>query len=151
VAWLRINVDRFGSTDLTFALVLCNFIAGLGCGALASRAAADGLSRAPALRSALRQYGVIELCVSASALLTVAAAALPPDWLGAFPYRLRGGIFELSAAYQITRIAIATATIFIPCFFMGVSFPLLCHAYRGDARFPSALYAWNTLGACLGV
>ena len=32
VAWFRIYVDRFGSTNLTFALVLCNFIAGLGLG-----------------------------------------------------------------------------------------------------------------------
>ena len=36
VAWFRIYVDRFGSTNLTFALVVCNFIGGLGVGALAS-------------------------------------------------------------------------------------------------------------------
>ena len=32
VAWLRIGVDLFGSTDLTFMLVLANFIGGLGAG-----------------------------------------------------------------------------------------------------------------------
>jgi hypothetical protein len=144
-------VDLFGSTDLTFVLVLANFIGGLGAGSLASRAIAERLSRLPALRSPLRQYGVVELMVSACALLTLAAAAVPPDWLGAFPYQKRGEIFELSAAYQIAKIAIATVCVFAPCFWMGVSFPLLCHGFRGDPRFPSALYAWNTLGACSGV
>ena len=90
VAWLRIGVDLFGSTDLTFVLVLANFIGGLGAGSLASRAIADRLSRIPALRSPLRQYGVVELMVSACALLTLAAAAVPPDWLGAFPYQKHG-------------------------------------------------------------
>ena len=151
VAWLRIGVDLFGSTDLTFVLVLTNFIGGLGAGSLASRAIAARLARIPALRSPLRQYGVVELMVSACALLTLAAMAVPPDWLGAFPYEQRGGIFEPSAAYQIAKIAIATVCVFAPCFWMGVSFPLLCHGFRGDARFPSALYAWNTLGACSGV
>jgi predicted membrane-bound spermidine synthase len=37
VAWFRIFVERFGSTNLTFGFVLCNFIAGLGVGSLASR------------------------------------------------------------------------------------------------------------------
>jgi spermidine synthase len=151
VAWLRIGVDLFGSTDLTFMLVLANFIGGLGAGSLASRAIAERLARIPALRSPLRQYGVVELLVSACALLTLAAMAVPADWLGAFPYQQRGEIFEQSAAYQIAKIAIATVCVFAPCFWMGVSFPLLCHGFRGDARFPSALYAWNTLGACSGV
>jgi spermidine synthase len=151
VAWLRIGVDLFGSTDLTFVLVLTNFIGGLGAGSLASRAIAERLARIPALRSPLRQYGVVELMVSACALLTLAAMAVPPDWLGAFPYQQRGEIFEPSAAYQIAKIAIATVCVFAPCFWMGVSFPLLCHGFRDDERFPSALYAWNTLGACSGV
>ena len=37
VMWFRIYVDKFGSTNLTFVVVLCNFIGGLGVGALASR------------------------------------------------------------------------------------------------------------------
>jgi spermidine synthase len=151
VAWLRIGVDLFGSTDLTFVLVLANFIGGLGAGSLASRWIGARLARIPALRNPLRQYGVVELFVSACALLTLAAMAVPPDWLGAFPYQRRDGIFELSATYQIAKIAIATVCVFAPCFWMGVSFPLLCHAFRDDERFPSALYAWNTLGACSGV
>jgi spermidine synthase len=151
VAWLRIGVDLFGSTDLTFALVLANFIGGLGAGAFASHAIAERLARIEWLRHPLRQYGAVELGVSAAALLTLAAMSVPPDWLGAFPYRPDGRLFEPTAAYQLAKIVTATLCVFVPCFGMGVTFPLLCHAFRTDPRFPSALYAWNTLGACAGV
>ena len=55
---------------------------------------------------------------------------------------------------QMTQIGTAVACVLIPCFFMGVTFPLLCNTFldvRGSDRFPSVLYAWNTLGACTGV
>ena len=55
---------------------------------------------------------------------------------------------------EVAQIAIGAACVLLPCFFMGVTFPLLCDAFvdaPGGARFPAALYAWNTLGACLGV
>jgi MFS family permease len=45
VVWFRIYVDRFGSSTLTFALVLCNFIAGLGLGALFSKRLSDRVGR----------------------------------------------------------------------------------------------------------
>lgn len=32
-----------------------------------------------------------------------------------------------------------------------MTFPLLCNVFGEDERFPSSLYAWNTLGACSGV
>ena len=50
VPWFRIFGDWFGSTNLTFALVVCNFIGGLGCGALLSQTnhpAADRPNRHP--------------------------------------------------------------------------------------------------------
>ncbi len=149
VAWLRIYVDRFGSTDLTFVLVLCNFIGGLGVGSLASRRVSQWL--ASWVTSPLARYGVFELAVSAATLLTVAAAGFPADAFGAFPYVLRDGVHEPTLAVQAAKVALATLCVFVPCFFMGVTFPLLCHAFRDEARFPSLLYAWNTLGACLGV
>jgi hypothetical protein len=58
------------------------------------------------------------------------------------------------AGYRLGQLAIAVACVFLPCFFMGVTFPLLSRAFvdaPGGARFPAALYGWNTLGACLGV
>ncbi len=167
VAWFRIYVDRFGSTNLTFALVLCNFIGGLGVGALVSRRFTERLSGLLKTRDRLRLYGAVELLVAASVLLTIASAWIPADTWGAFPYRWQagpaelagGGVFEQTLLYQLSKVAIAALCVFLPCFFMGVTFPLLCDAFRrgrgvADAaaqRFPAALYAWNTLGACAGV
>lgn len=154
VAWFRIFADRFGSTNLTFALVVCSFIGGLGAGALASKPVTRWFARTLQLTDTLRLYGLIELLISAAALLTIFAAWVPADLWGSFPYFLNDGIWMQNLTYQVSQVAIGTACVFIPCFFMGVTFPLLCDAFvaaPGGARFPAALYAWNTLGACLGV
>ena len=60
VVWFRIYADRFGSTNLTFVLVLCNFILGLGAGALASRRLTDRLATALHVGDRLRLYGIVE-------------------------------------------------------------------------------------------
>jgi spermidine synthase len=154
VAWFRIFADRFGSTNLTFGLVVVNFIGGLGAGALASQGVAGRLGRALRLRDRLRVYGVVEILVAGSVLLTLLAQHLPADAWGSFPYVLRDGVYAPTRLYQTSQVAIAMFCVFVPCFLMGVTFPLLCHAFLGaprGSRFPSALYAWNTLGACLGV
>ena len=55
---------------------------------------------------------------------------------------------------QMTQIGTAMLCVRIPCFFMGVTFPLLCNAFLDtprSARLPFVLYAWNMLGACTGV
>jgi spermidine synthase len=150
-AWFRIFVDRFGSTTLTFVLVVTNFIGGLGLGALVGRRASVWLSARLGSAQRLRVYGVLELCVSAGALLTLALGALPADLWGTFPYELRDGIYEHVLGYRLSRVAIVTACVSIPCLFMGMTFPLLCGAFEDEQRFPSALYGWNTLGACAGI
>lgn len=151
VAWFRIFTDRFGSTNFTFALVVTCFIGGLAAGSASSRR----LSRALSARIAgLRLYGAVETAVALSIGLTALTAAVPPDALGSFPYVLRDGIWELRAAQQALQSALAVACVLVPCFFMGVTYPLLCDSFRAHPagpRFPAALYAWNTLGACMGV
>lgn len=152
VTWFRIYVDQFGCSSLTFILVVTNFIVGLGAGALASRRFMIRLQNLTGLMDRLRAYGLVELLVTASVMLTLLARLVPPDLWGVFPYALKSdGIHQATAAYQISKTAIATVTVFVPCFFMGITYPLLCAVYRHDARFPAALYAWNTLGACTGV
>jgi len=154
VAWFRIFTDWFGSTNLTFALVVANFIGGLAAGALLSRRLTNIIVTRTSLQDRLRIYGLFELVIGATVLLTALATYIPSDVLGSFPYSLSDGIWVQSPAYRITQVAIAAACVFIPCLFMGVTFPLLCHAYSAaprGGRFPAALYAWNTLGACIGV
>lgn len=154
VAWFRIFTDWFGSTNLTFALVVCNFIGGLGVGALVSERATEWLRSLTGLRDRLRIYGLVELAIGSSVLLTVLAGAIPPELWGTFPYHLDGGVWERDLAHRLIQLAVAVACVFVPCVLMGVTFPLLCNAFvrapRGE-RFPATLYAWNTLGACSGV
>lgn len=150
-AWFRIFVDRFGSTNLTFVLVICNFIAGLGFGSLCSKWFTDRLGRLLSIRHALKLYGVIEILLLGGAALTLLAPLIPADLLGHFPYQLDGTIYRPVAARTVLQIAVATVCMFVPCFLMGTTFPMLCYAFRRRDRFPSALYAWNTLGACIGV
>ena len=75
VSWFRIVTDWFGSTNLTFALVICNFVGGLGAGALLS----DRVTRLVAGRfrftDGLRVYGMIELSVGVAATKYVAKVA----------------------------------------------------------------------------
>ena len=154
VAWFRICIDWFGSTNLTFALVVCNFIGGLGCGALLSQRITRLLAGRTGIGDKLRLYGLIELLVGVSALVTVAAEYLPADLWGSFPYHLNDGIWVQAIHYQIAQGAIAAISLFLPCLFMGVTFPLLCDIFRSiprNGRLPSVLYAWNTIGACIGV
>ncbi|MCY4605265.1 MAG: hypothetical protein OXE49_13630, partial [Gemmatimonadetes bacterium] len=154
VAWFRIFIDWFGSTNLTFALVVCSFIGGLGCGALLSQRISRLLTDRTGIGDRLRLYGLIELLVGASALVTVAVEYLPPDLWGSFPYYLNDGIWVQAIHYQIAQGAIAVVSLFLPCLFMGVTFPLLCDIFRSisrNGRLPSVLYAWNTIGACTGV
>ena len=151
VCWFRIFVDRIGSANLTFALVVINFIGALGIGSMASRPVTRVLSRGLRLGHPLKVYGALEVLIATAVGLTLALRWLPHDLLGSFPYRLHHGVYYPTILYSLFKITLATLVIFIPCFFMGVTFPLLCNAFGEDDRFPSALYACNTLGACGGI
>jgi spermidine synthase len=154
VAWFRIFTDWFGATNLTFALVVCNFIGGLGFGALLSERMTRVLVAKLGMPDRLRVYGVVEILVGTTALLTMVAAYMPADLWGVFPYSLIDGIWEQNGMYRFGQVIFAAGCVFIPCVFMGVTFPLICNAFvpvpEGE-RLPAALYAWNTLGACTGV
>ena len=152
VVWYRTFVDQFGSTNLTFILVLCNFIGGLGAGALASGRITAALRRFLGWSELLRIYGLVELLVTLAASATLLLPVLPVGLWGDSPYRLASdGILRVVPSLQGFQVVIAALAVFVPCFFMGVTFPLLCDRFRRDGRFPSAIYGWNTLGACAGV
>ena len=154
VVWFRLFPDWFGSTSLSFALVACNFIGGLGAGSLASRPITKWIARVAGIADALRLYGMIELLVAAAAALTVLAGHLPADLWGNFPYHVHDGIWVQNAAYRFGQLAVAVTCVFTPCFLMGTTFPLLSQVLLeapGGPRLPAALYGWNTFGACAGV
>jgi spermidine synthase len=152
VVWFRLFVERFGSTNLTFILVITNFIGGLGVGALLSEPVTRAVATRLRLRNPLATAGAVELLITASLVLTVVFGLAELRLGGDFPYVPSGqGIYEQSLSYQVVKAVFAVACVFVPCFFMGMTFPLLCSAFPHDGRFPSTLYGWNTLGACAGI
>lgn len=154
VAWFRIFTDWFGSTNLTFALVVCNFIGGLGVGSLLSERLTGWAQHYLGVEDRLRLYGGLEIIIAITALGTLLVAWMPPDLWGHFPYHLRNGLWTQDLDYAASQVAIGGMLVFVPCMLMGVTFPLLCNIFvgvPGGSRFPAALYAWNTLGACSGV
>jgi spermidine synthase len=151
VVWFRLDADRFGSTILTFLLVLVSFIGGLGLGSLASNRVARRLGRLAWLSDPLAVVGVIEIGIALTALSTL---FLDPSGIAGRPgfhYRADArGIYEPSLLLHLAP-AIASALILVPTFLMGTTFPILCRRFREHPGFPSELYAWNTLGACSGI
>jgi spermidine synthase len=151
VAWFRIFTDWYGSTSLTFALVVCSFIGGLGVGAVQSQRIARLAARALRTGDALRVYGAVEIAIAAAAGLTVLLGVFPA---ADFPYAPDGAIWAPARSQQVAQILTVVVCVFLPCVLMGVTFPLLCSAFLSHpagGRFPARLYAWNTLGACAGV
>ncbi|MEO8224109.1 MAG: tetratricopeptide repeat protein [Gammaproteobacteria bacterium] len=154
VVWFRLLTDWFGSTNLTFALVVTNFIGGLAVGSLLSGKITWLIGRSLPNATPLRIYGLAELFVAALLALTLLYNGLPIASWGTFDYQLVEGLWVHGWGHAIAQLLVALACIFLPCLMMGVTFPLLCHAFRDHpqgARFPSALYASNTAGACLGI
>ncbi len=151
MCWLRHFVDRFGSSTFTFALVICCFIGGLGLGSLASEKTMEWLERKFPQAGGLVLYGWVELAIAAAACLIFLERLLPVDAAGAFPYVLDDGIWEPSLAHQLARAPLAAACVALPCFLMGLTFPYLCRQFPDRPRFPSTLYAWNTVGASAAV
>jgi spermidine synthase len=155
VSWFRIFNDWFGSTTMTFALVVCNFIGGLGLGAFYSRPISEWIGARCGLDDRIRVYGVVEVLVGVAVLLTVLLQPLQAGLWGDFPYiQTAEGFWRPSLAMSAFQTGAALICVLIPCIFMGVTFPLICHAFVNTSkseRFPSSLYAWNTLGACTGV
>lgn len=153
VIWFRTLIDAVGATPVSFAIVVTGFIGGLAAGGLASSAVVRQVSRLPGYGHPLRAYGLIEFLIVGAMLLTRwmvdALWTMGDPW----PYTLVNGIWEPVAGLTARQLGTGIASVFLPCFFMGTTFPLLAGFVPRGVRgqWPSALYAANTLGAALGV
>ena len=157
-------VDWFGSTNFSFLVVICGFIGALGLGAVLSAFVTHQVSkclltlqirlRKPTSTHAkpLLTYGVLELLVAATCLLTpLGALVLHADW-GVQRY-VSGpdGVARLSATVVAGELAVGLLCVSLPAFFMGATYPLLCKAIDAYAKSASSLYAANTFGACASI
>ncbi len=144
VAWLREFRLVFGGSTAASGAVLSIFMGGLGLGnALFGR-------RADRQQNPLRLYGLLELGIAGSVLLSPflidAARAI---------YISLGGQMVLGfTGATVARIVLSALVLLVPTVLMGGTLPAAVSAATdpGDARrrVPALIYGCNTLGAVVG-
>ena len=152
VAWVRLLGLAFGVTVYAISTVLAAFMGGLAIGSFVGGRRAD-LARRP-----LRTYGLVELGVGATALLTPWAFRLLQDAYGGLSQVVDPAQAPLVAGG--VRAALAFALLLVPTGLMGATLPLAVRGVRfarreanptrGDAWTMGLLYATNTTGAIVG-
>jgi spermidine synthase len=141
--WMRSFGLIFGNTTDAVAVVLAVFMGGLATGGflVARRRAA----------LPLRAYGLVELGIGASALVTVPLLSLLPRAYGALAARA-----ALSAPVELAGRALLTCLVVVPpTVLLGATVPLvvefLSRNGRGFRASFGRLYLVNTLGGAAGV
>ncbi|HTV00402.1 MAG TPA: fused MFS/spermidine synthase, partial [Luteitalea sp.] len=145
VLWLRLLSVVFGVTAYAASTVLASFMCGLAVGSVLAGRLADRT------RDPLRWFGLVELGIGASALLTpwlldaaqvlyTAIATTVPDGQG--------------AVLTLARFACSSAVLLVPTALMGATLPLVVRSslvQRGDlGPRIGLLYAVNAGGAITG-
>jgi spermidine synthase len=141
--WMRSFGLIFGNTTDAVAMVLAVFMGGL---ALGSALAARRPSPDP-----LRTYGLLELAIGGTALLTLPLLRALPWLYGALAGRLGlEGPLELGGRVALAAVVLLPATVLL-----GMTVPLAVETLVAARRLPRAsfgrLYLLNTLGGAAGV
>ena len=141
VMWLRLLGLVFGVTVYAASTVLASFMAGLAIGSYSAGRLAGRL------RSPLRAFGLVEIGVGLTALLTpLAFGGLKGVWIDVQPL-LPSSLWVITVA----RFLAASAILIIPTTLMGATLPLVMRsALASDSGVGSRvglLYAANTAGA----
>lgn len=144
VVWIRLLSLTLSVTVYALTTVLCSFMGGLALGA----ALAGNLGRR--VRRPLLAYGVIEIAIALTALVT------PPIlWnLGPLYITFHDLLGGSGVPFAVARFLLAFGVLLVPCTLMGATLPLLSRAAIAReeevAQGAGALYAINTLGAVAG-
>ena len=142
--WLRLLALVFGVTVYAASTVLASFMSGLAIGSLAAGFVAERT------RHPLRLFGIAELLVGLTALLTPWAldtvTRLYLDW---YP-SLAGDLGRLT----LVRFLLSFAVLLLPTALMGSTLPLVLKSALGGSRDVGQriglLYGINTTGAIVG-
>ena len=147
IIWIRMLSMAVGSTMHAFELMLASFIAGIALGGLWVRKHADKTD------SPLRLVGWMQVLMGIAALASLFVYANAFAWVG----WLMQALAKSDGGYALFNLGTATIAIAImlpAAFFAGTTLPLftvaLLRAGQGE-RAIGRVYAWNTLGAILGV
>lgn len=144
VLWLRTLGWVFGVTVYAASTVWATFMAGLALGSLGAGVVGDRVRRP------LRWFGVVELLIGVTALLSpIVLAALQRGYAVVYP-DIAHSIGTLTAA----RVAIAFGALIVPTALMGATLPLVVRASgfgdRANDSQLSVLYGSNAVGAIAG-
>lgn len=143
--WVRTLTLSFGVTTYAVSTVLTGFMSGLALGSHLAGRVADRL------QNPLRAYGLVEIGIGVTGLLTPVAF----HWVQVL-YR---GFHELVPTeslllLSIVRFALSFAVLLIPTTLMGATLPLVVRSSllrsAQVSRNISLLYALNTAGAVAG-
>lgn len=147
IIWIRMLSLAVGSTLHAFELMLASFIAGIAFGGLWIRHRAD-TSADP-----LRLVGWMQIGMGLAALASLVFYASAFSWVGF----LMQALAPTDGGYTFYNLGTALIAILImmpAAFFAGTTLPLFTVALLRDGQGEASIgrvYAWNTLGAILGV
>lgn len=147
VVWIRMLSLAVGSTLHAFELMLATFIAGIAFGGLWIRRRADS-SVDP-----LKLLGWMQIIMGVLVALSLLIYASSFDW-SSFLIKLLNKTEAGYSAFNIGTAILAIAIMFPAAFFAGTTLPLFTVILLRNGVGESAIgrvYAWNTLGAILGV
>ena len=147
IIWIRMLSMAVGSTMHAFELMLASFIAGIAFGGLWVR------KRADTTNDPLRLVGWMQIFMGVAALASLAVYANAFTWVG----WLMQSLTKTDGGYTLFNLGTASIAIAImlpAAFFAGTTLPLftvtLLRAGHGE-RSIGRVYAWNTVGAIVGV
>jgi spermidine synthase len=144
VVWLRFLTLVFGVTVYAVSTVLTVFMGGLALGGYLAGRFADRLQRP------LRAYGLIELAIAGSALLTPPAFGV----LNAVYRSIYPALPESLTLVSLVRFVLACVILLVPTTLMGMTLPIVVRSSLGRSASLgtsiSLLYACNTAGGILG-
>ena len=129
VCWLRIHAEQNGPTTAVPVHVLCSVAIGLALGAGFNRRL---FSHQTGFTTPLRACGLVAILVTALMLLTPLVGLMPADFSGSFPYQIRNGIHVQAWPVLLAKILVIMTCITLPCFFMGLTFPILADSRSCD-------------------
>ncbi|TAK07023.1 MAG: tetratricopeptide repeat protein [Candidatus Manganitrophaceae bacterium] len=144
MVWMRELVLVFGASMFAISTLLTAFMGGLALGSDFFGRRADRYS------NPLRVYGLLELGIGGYAFLVpFLLSSLIPI------YQFLHGLFHFSFyVFSLVRFVMAVLVLLLPTALMGGTLPVLARLYKNHAEIGKGvglLYAFNTLGAVIGV
>jgi spermidine synthase len=153
ISWIRLFTSKFGAAHGTSTMVITAWLVGLGVGSLLSHRINTIFAKRIKSQSFLKTYGLIQLVLGCTLILTLLAHCLPTYLFSTQHYEYGDGdnVYTLPIKVQLFRTFIVGICVLPPSVLLGTTFPLLCESQTTRTSFPSSIYAASMFGACTGL